>query len=249
MPASLRLSRHGDNETSQVPGPPAPHLPCSPTPTGPPCQAVSARRCCPRYLHDEGPSDHILSRLNHTASAVAVYASSPGSPPTNARLASGCRLRSAEWDWLPTEWLRKVSNAYFPLSPFPRLDLARVDDMPRFCPAFWAAFRVPLEESKRRYVTDHEPIEFRDLSIDGKPFGREIGREYILGRDVDSSEVRNKIHQWLEENQVDSESYRRTRSQTSQASGPHSDTGFGKFVSKSMPRFEAVKERMTSGYV
>ena len=101
-----------------------------------------------------------------------------------------------------------------------RTQRTEVDKMPRFCPAFWAAFRVPLEESKRRYVTDHEPIEFRDLSIDEKPFGREIVREYILGRDVDSSEVRNKIHQWLEENQVDSESYRRTRSQTSQASGP-----------------------------
>ena len=40
MPASLRLPRHGDNEPSQVPGPPAPHLPCSPTPAGPSCQAV-----------------------------------------------------------------------------------------------------------------------------------------------------------------------------------------------------------------
>ena len=139
MPASLRRSRHGDNETSQVPGPPSPHLPCSPTPSGPPCQAVSARRCCPRCLHDEGPSDHILSRLNHTASAVAVYASSPGSPPANARLASGCRLRSAEWDWLPTEWLRKVSNAYFTLSPFPRLDLARIDRMFTCAPCARAA--------------------------------------------------------------------------------------------------------------
>ena len=55
MPASLRLSRHGDNETSQVPGPPAPHLPCSRTPTGP-CQAVSARRCCPRSFDDEDPN-------------------------------------------------------------------------------------------------------------------------------------------------------------------------------------------------
>ena len=67
----------------------------------------------------------ILSWLNDTASVVAAYASSPGSPPTNARLASGCRLRSTGWDWLPTEWLRQVSDAYFTSSSPPRLGLAR----------------------------------------------------------------------------------------------------------------------------
>ena len=66
------------------------------------------------------PTRNNLSRLNHTASAVAVYASPTGSPPTSARLASGCRLRSTGWDWLPTGWLRKVSDALH-LPPFPGL--------------------------------------------------------------------------------------------------------------------------------
>ncbi len=43
------------------------------------------RRRLPRY---------ILSRLNHTASALAVYASQAGSPRHHARLASGCWLNS-----------------------------------------------------------------------------------------------------------------------------------------------------------
>ena len=67
----------------------------------------------------------ILSWLNDTASVVAVYASSPGSPPTNARLASGCRLPSTGWDWLPTGWLRQVSDASFTSSSPPRLGLAQ----------------------------------------------------------------------------------------------------------------------------
>ena len=71
----------------------------------------------------------ILSWLNNTASVVAVYASSPGSPPTNARLASGCRLRSTGWDWLPTGWLRQVSDAYFTSSSPPRLGLARSESI------------------------------------------------------------------------------------------------------------------------
>ena len=73
----------------------------------------------------------ILSWLNDTASVVAVYASSPGSPPTNARLASGCRLRSTGWDWLPTGWLRQVSDAYFTSSSPPRLGLARSESYSR----------------------------------------------------------------------------------------------------------------------
>ena len=46
-------------------------------------------------------------------------------PPTNARLASGCRLRSIGWDWLPTGWLRQVSDASFTSSSAPRLGLAQ----------------------------------------------------------------------------------------------------------------------------
>ena len=49
-------------------------LPCSSTPAGPTHQAISMRRCCPRTDHNEG-SRNELSRLDRTASALAVYAS------------------------------------------------------------------------------------------------------------------------------------------------------------------------------
>jgi len=42
-----------------------------------------------------------LSRLNHTASALAVYASQGGLPHHHARLASGCRLSSTGRACLP----------------------------------------------------------------------------------------------------------------------------------------------------
>jgi len=38
-------------------------------------QAITVTRCCPRCSDDEGPSNIIVSRLNHAASALAVYAS------------------------------------------------------------------------------------------------------------------------------------------------------------------------------
>ena len=60
-----------------------------------------------------------LSRLNHTASAVAVYALPSGSPLLSARLASGCQLRSTGWGWLPTGWLRKVLMPISHLPPSP----------------------------------------------------------------------------------------------------------------------------------
>ena len=43
-----------------------------------------------------------VSRLNHTASVLAVYASQDRLPHHHARLASGCRPGSAGWDWRPT---------------------------------------------------------------------------------------------------------------------------------------------------
>ena len=59
-----------------------------------------------------------ISRLNHTASTLAVYASQRRLPDHRARLASGCWPGFAGWDWLPTGSLRKVSSSeHYP--PFP----------------------------------------------------------------------------------------------------------------------------------
>jgi hypothetical protein len=51
-----------------------------------------------------------LSRLNSKAFILTVYASPRRSPGRHARLVSGCGPRSAGWDWLPTGFLRKVSE-------------------------------------------------------------------------------------------------------------------------------------------
>jgi len=71
-------------------------MPSSTTPAGPPRLALAALRYCPHVTHqyvnlqdDEGSDATPLSGLNHTASALAVYASQPGLPRDHARLASG----------------------------------------------------------------------------------------------------------------------------------------------------------------
>ncbi len=64
-----------------------------------------------------------ISGLNHTACALAVYASQPGSPLDHARLASGWGLALAGRAWLPARSLVKFPR-YFMASSSPRLRLA-----------------------------------------------------------------------------------------------------------------------------
>jgi hypothetical protein len=78
----------------------------------------------------------VLSRLHHTASAIAIYASRPGSPQDHARLASGCWPDFARRDCLPAGSLRKVSDVPTYHPPLPGLswrdvNLHPVGDMPR----------------------------------------------------------------------------------------------------------------------
>jgi len=61
-----------------------------------------------------------ISGLNHTACALAVYASQPGSPLDHARLASGWGLALAGRVWLPARSLVKFPR-YFMASSSPRL--------------------------------------------------------------------------------------------------------------------------------
>src|SRR5882724_8147046 len=61
-----------------------------------------------------------ISGLNHTACALAVYASQPGSPLDHARLASGWGLALAGRVWLPARSLVKFPH-YFMASSSPRL--------------------------------------------------------------------------------------------------------------------------------
>ena len=54
-------------------------------------QVDTGGRCCLPPLGRRRPPQILLSRLNHAAHILAVYASQPGSPHVHARLASGWR--------------------------------------------------------------------------------------------------------------------------------------------------------------
>lgn len=90
-------------------------LPCSPTPVGPTHQAIRGAGTAPAVSTTKAPA-FVLSRLNHTASALAVYASQAGSPRHHARLASGCWPSSSGRAWLPAGFHRKVSRCILHLS-------------------------------------------------------------------------------------------------------------------------------------
>jgi hypothetical protein len=91
-------------------------LPCSPTPAGPSRQALRRTRYSPRYVHNEGSHDYVLSGLNRTALALAVYASSGASRhATQDSLPAVGHFTGR--DWLPAGFFRKVSDRCLP--PFP----------------------------------------------------------------------------------------------------------------------------------
>jgi len=74
-------------------------VPCSSTPARP--TAPSPFRCvgtAPDVSHHEGSPREVISGLNHTTLALAVYASQPGLPRHHARLASGRWLGSTGRD-------------------------------------------------------------------------------------------------------------------------------------------------------
>lgn len=69
------LSRQGRFGLPMFPGNPIVLLSCSTTPARPRRLAFTALGCCPRLLYNEDSSDASVSRLYHTTSALAVYAS------------------------------------------------------------------------------------------------------------------------------------------------------------------------------
>jgi hypothetical protein len=101
---------------------PAMLLPCSQIPAGP-RRLANLRRfgAAPVNSTTKAPATNILSRLNHTALAFAVYASCR---PFGRRRKTRFRwwLVFSGWDCLPTEFFRAVSAAP---SPAPGLFLAR----------------------------------------------------------------------------------------------------------------------------
>ena len=79
-------------------------------------------QCCPQHLKNEDTNGWFISRLNHTASVPAAYASSSALPHSHARLASGWWLAFTGRESNPLD-----SNDWFPsptTSSNPRLRLA-----------------------------------------------------------------------------------------------------------------------------
>ena len=70
-------------------------------------------RCCPRIVDCEGPSEHSPFEAQSHGFCGRCLRFALRVAPADARLASGCLLCFTGWDWLPTGWLRKVSDVYF----------------------------------------------------------------------------------------------------------------------------------------
>ena len=79
------------------------------------------------------------------------------------------------------------------------------DKNPRFRPAVWAAFKIPLDKDKERYIDPKEPIHFRDIpSKEGPQEGIRVDRKFITGdSDSDPTEIGDKIREWLKENNLE----------------------------------------------
>ena len=103
MPRPPTARLRGDVEISQVPG----ESPCTRAPLIDPGRADIVRSVATTSVlssvlpSTSTPTIIPLSRLDHAAHALAVYASQPGSPLHHARLASGWWTTLAGRAWLP----------------------------------------------------------------------------------------------------------------------------------------------------
>ena len=80
----------------------------------------------------------------------------------------------------------------------------------RLHPAFWAAFRKPLGDSLRRYMSIQPPLHFRDVDQEIQSSGFvEIRREYVLAADADAKTVQDTINMWLADNGLDATAFGR----------------------------------------
>ena len=92
--------------------------PWSTTPAGSMPLAVARHRRGPRTLERRRlPATADDFGAPYRAFVLAVYASQRSSQTHHARLASGCRLSTTGWDWLPTGFQRKVSTTHPTLPP------------------------------------------------------------------------------------------------------------------------------------
>jgi hypothetical protein len=98
--------------------------------------ALSPRRHGPRSGNDEGFCNNRLSKLNHIAFRLAVYASQRRLPARHARLASGCWIDSTAWGSHPQGLNERFQLFTRPLPPFagfpwrnPRFDPLAINEL------------------------------------------------------------------------------------------------------------------------
>ena len=78
----------------------------------------------------------------------------------------------------------------------------------RFHPAFWAAFRKPLGESNRRYMSVATPIRFQDSSGENQSNGFvEVPRTYISDSAMDDDQTLQNAERWLADNELQKNIY------------------------------------------
>ena len=78
--------------------------------------------------------------------------------------------------------------------------------VPRFHPAFWAAFVKEPAPQTRRFVSVGPPPRFQELPGDTTPSdadATEVASEYIVGADDDVAAVHSSIKRWLVANSLD----------------------------------------------
>ena len=78
----------------------------------------------------------------------------------------------------------------------------------RFHPAFWAAFRKPLDESNRRYMSVSAPIRFQESSGENQSNDFvEVPRTYISDSAMDDDQTLQNAERWLTDNELQKDIY------------------------------------------
>ena len=72
----------------------------------------------------------------------------------------------------------------------------------RYHPAFWAAFRIPLDESNNRFMSTRRPVRFHDSPGDRPDGFIQIAPNYVAGPDADYADVQKKVQEWLADNEL-----------------------------------------------
>lgn len=77
-------------------------------------------------------------------------------------------------------------------------------DTPRYRAAFWAAFKKPIDASKRRYLRLIPPTDFQDMELEEAPDGFiEIEHKYIADVNMETMEIMKRIEEWIKINKFD----------------------------------------------